>query len=277
MRLLITNDDGIDAPGIQTLTRAVARWITEGENRSAVVVAPNRNFSGMSSAVGDVFAHPDVRFERRVIAGAESIEAFALDAAPALCAIMGAIGYFGTQPTFVLSGINAGANVGRSVLHSGTVGAVLTGGQLGLPGLAVSVQWGENVHYDTAAEVAVDVLTEIEGHDGNFLLNLNVPNLTAAELKGVKRARVSTAGLVKPVSPSEPLGDVGVVTLRLGQASPELNDVSDEELDDDGALVAAGYAALSALRGITEETEARSDLVLRKALSAIERHLTDAR
>jgi 5'-nucleotidase len=277
MRLLITNDDGIDAPGIQTLTRAVARWITEGENRSAVVVAPNRNFSGMSSAVGDVFAHPDVPFERRVIDGAESIEAFALDAAPALCAIMGAIGYFGTQPTFVLSGINAGANVGRSVLHSGTVGAVLTGGQLGLPGLAVSVQWGENVHYDTAAEVAVDVLTEIEGHDGNFLLNLNVPNLTAAELKGVKRARVSTAGLVKPVSPTEPLGDAGVVTLRLGQASPELNDVSDEELDDDGALVAAGYAALSALRGITEETEARSDLVLRKALSAIERHLDDAR
>ena len=277
MRLLITNDDGIDAPGIQTLTRAVSQWIAAGENRSAVVVAPNRNYSGMSSAVGDVFSHPDVSFERRDIEGATNIEAFALDAPPALCAIMGTIGYFGAPPTFVLSGINAGANVGRSVLHSGTVGAVLTGGQLGLPGLAVSVQWGENVHYDTAAAVAIEVLTEIEDLDGNFLLNLNVPNLTAEELKGVRRARISTAGLIKPRLHEAPLADSGVVTLRLGDASPEVGDTSDEALDDDGALVAAGFAALSALRGITEETEARSDSVLRTALTAIARHLNRAR
>jgi 5'-nucleotidase len=275
MRLLITNDDGIDAPGIQTLARAISVWISEGHGRSAIIVAPNRNFSGMSSAVGDVFAQPDVNYERRVIAGAENIDAFALDAAPALCAIMGAIGYFGESPTHVLSGINAGANVGRSVLHSGTVGAILTGGQLGLPGLAVSVQWGEDVHYDTAAAVSVEVLRELENLDGPYLLNLNVPNVPAAQLRGVRRARISTAGLVKPVDNDTALPDRGVVTLRLGSASPEIGDVSDENAEDDGALVGAGYAALSAIRGVSEDAATHIDAIVRSALAGIERHLRD--
>ena len=95
MRILITNDDGVLAPGMAVLARSVATWIDRcpvGELREAIIVAPDRNHSGMSSAVGDVFGHPTVRYQRHRLPGAEQIPTFALDAPPALCAILGAIG-----------------------------------------------------------------------------------------------------------------------------------------------------------------------------------------
>src|ERR1039458_4985567 len=275
MRILITNDDGITAPGLQVLARNVARWIAEPpdhEVREAIVVAPSVNHSGMSAAVGDVFSHPSVTYERHRIPGAESLVAYSLEAPPALCAILGAVGSFEFQPDLILSGINAGANVGRSVLHSGTIGAILTGAQLGLSGLAVSVQWGENVHYDTAGEVAIEVLDELFHAPSRTLLNLNVPNLSAADMKGVRRGRISMAGLIKaagPLAGGEALSDEGELPLRLGAASPELGDVSDEDADEDGALLVAGYASLTPIRGPHEDDDPGLDELMHKALKAI--------
>ncbi len=282
MRILITNDDGVRATGLAVLTRSVAQWIAQGPNgevREALVVAPHRNYSGMSSAVGDVFDNPSVKYERYTIVGAESIDTYALEAPPALCAILGALGSFNFQPDVILSGINAGANVGRSVLHSGTVGAILTGAQLGLSGLAVSVQWGDDVHYDTAAAVAIEVLQELMNAPSRTLLNLNVPNLPAHQLRGVRRGRISTAGVVKsagPMAGGEPLGDEGELPLRLGAATPQLGDVSDEAADEDGALIAAGYASLTPLRGPQEDTDIGLHDTMQAALAAIDRHLRAA-
>lgn len=282
MRLLLTNDDGVLAPGMAVLARAVQDWMTDaprGETREAIIVAPDRNYSGMSSAVGDVFDRPTVRYRRHRIAGAEDVATFGLDAPPALCAIVGALGSLDFTPDVLVSGINAGANVGRSVLHSGTVGAVLTGAQLGLSGLAVSVQWGEEVHYDTAAAVTIEVLDELFRAPSRTLFNLNVPNLPAAALKGVRRGRISTAGIVKAAGPragGEMLADEGELPLRLGAATPELGDVSDEDADEDGALLAAGYASLTPLRGPHEDDDPALDETIHRALAVIARHLERA-
>jgi 5'-nucleotidase len=251
----------------------------DGEVREALVVAPHRNYSGMSSAVGDVFDSPSVKYQRHTIVGAESIDTYALEAPPALCAILGALGSFDFQPDVILSGINAGANVGRSVLHSGTVGAILTGAQLGLSGLAVSVQWGDDVHYDTAAAVAIEVLQELMNAPSRTLLNLNVPNLPAHQLRGVRRGRISTAGVVRaagPMAGGEPLGEAGELPLRLGAATPQVGDVSDEAADEDGALIAAGYASLTPLRGPQEDTDIGLHDTMQAALAAIDRHLRAA-
>jgi 5'-nucleotidase len=279
MRILLTNDDGVGAPGLAVMARHVARWIDDrpaGVVHEALIVAPHTNHSGMSSAVGDVFEHPSVAYRRHRITGAESIPTFALEAPPALCAILGALGSFGVTPDVVVSGINAGANVGRSVLHSGTVGAILTAAQLGLSGMAVSVQWGDEVHFETAGAVAVEVLDHLMSAPSRTLFNLNVPNLPAAELRGVRRGRISTAGIVKaagPLAGGEPLGEEGELPLRLGAATPQLGDVSDEASDDDGALLAAGFASLTPLRGPHEDTDPAIDDTIRAALAAISDHL----
>ena len=279
MRLLLTNDDGVLAPGLAVLARSVAEWMEKAptnEVREAIIVAPNRNYSGMSSAVGDIFERPTVHYRRHHLAGAESIPTYGLEAPPALCAILGSLGSFDFQPEVIVSGINAGANVGRSVLHSGTVGAVLSGAQLGLSGLAVSVQWGDDVHYDTAAAVALEVLEELFRAPSRTLLNLNVPNLALNELKGVRRGRISTAGLIKAAGPragGEPLSDEGELPLRLGAASPVIGDVSDEDADEDGALLVAGFASLTPIRGPHEDDDPGLDDVMHKALEAMKRQL----
>ncbi len=164
-------------------------------------------------------------------------------------------------------------------MHSGTIGAVLTGAQLGLSGLAVSVQWGEDVHYDTAAAVAIEVLDELFRAPSRTLLNLNVPNVTMGELLGVKRGRISMAGLIKaagPMAGGEALSDEGEMPLRLGAATPQLGDVSDEDADEDGALLVAGYASLTPLRGPHEDDDPALSELMHKAIDAITRQIEKA-
>jgi 5'-nucleotidase len=279
MKILLTNDDGIDAEGLAVMARAVARWIErapEGETREAVLAAPHQNFSGAAAAVGNVFEDGAVSYERRVIPGAEAIPAYSLVAPPSLCATIGCLGAFGSVPDAVLSGINPGSNVGHSVLHSGTIGAVLTAAQLGIPGVAVSAQWGPTIHYESAATLALEVLEEVLQARGVVTISLNVPNLPLDEIKGVRRGRISDAVLVEAVAPSEgggALPDRGEFVLVYGDASPQLGDTSSEEPDDDGALVESGYACITALQGPQENTELALDATLRTSLARLSRHL----
>jgi 5'-nucleotidase len=279
VRVLITNDDGASAPGLAALAEATHAWTKRapsGQTRELVVVAPNRNYSGAGASVGEVYARSSIAYERRHLEGLDDVECYALDASPALCVLVGILGGIGPRPDIVLAGVNAGVNVGRSVLHSGTVGAVLAGSQLGLSGLAVSIQWVEDAPFDVAALLAVEVLDQLIAAPPRTLLNLNVPALQRHKLLGVRRGRISTAGIVKAAGPAaggEPLGDEGEISLRLGSAVPSLGDVSDEEPEDDGALVAAGFASLTPLRSVHEDTDTGADDAVRAALEAVSKHL----
>jgi 5'-nucleotidase len=279
VRLLITNDDGVTAPGLAALVEAAHAWTLRApseQRHELVVVAPDRNYSGAGASVGEVHKRSSIAYRRHRFDGLDDVDCFALDASPALCVLIGVLGGIGPRPDVVLAGVNAGVNVGRSVLHSGTVGAILAASQLGLSGLAVSVQWVEDPPYDVAARLAIEVLDQLIVAPLRTLLNLNVPALGPHELRGVRRGRISTAGIVKSAGAGaggEPLGDEGEIAMRLGSAVPSLGDVSDEEPEDDGALVAAGYASLTPLRSVHEDTDTGADDAVRAALEAVSEHL----
>ncbi len=295
MRILITNDDGVHAPGLAALTRAVASWAAGGareEEHQVVVVAPLSNFSGASAAVGTVYERASIAYRTVRVEGAEEVPAYGLDAPPALAAIVGALGGFGPTPDLICSGINLGVNVGRSVLHSGTVGAVLTGAQLGISGLAVSLRAGSSPErWDTAGELAVSLLPLLIGAPARTVLNLNVPSVPMAELRGVRRGRISTAGVIKSAAdpardalapgtvaetgrasggPFDAGDDEGEIVLTLGAAVPTLGDVEDEDDQDDGALVHSGFASLTPLVGVHEDVGASADELIRLALAVLE-------
>ena len=118
LRVLVTNDDGIAAPGLAALAAAVAAL-----GHDVVVAAPATDHSGASSAIGPMGGPDGVAVTPVELDAVPDVPAFAVDAPPALIVIIGRLGAFGDAPDVVVSGINPGPNTGRSTLHSGTVGA----------------------------------------------------------------------------------------------------------------------------------------------------------
>jgi 5'-nucleotidase len=232
------------------------------------VAAPLANYSGASAAVGTVYEREAVDCRRVRIEGADRIPVYGLDAPPALAVIIGAYGAFGPRPDVIISGINLGVNVGRSVLHSGTVGAALTAAQHGFRGLAVSLRsHPDRDHWTTAAELALAILPIVAEAPPRTVLNLNVPNVALADLRGVVAAGISEAGIIKGAH-AEMRGDAGTVGLVLGTAIPTLGDTAGEDPTDDAALVGAGYASLTALHGVGEDQRASSRAVVERAIQA---------
>jgi 5'-nucleotidase len=282
VRILVTNDDGVSAPGLAALTQALVRW-TEQEGRDGpgaqhqiVVVAPSSNYSGAGAAVGSVTDTTTIPYQRAFVEGATQVEAYGLDASPALSVIAGALGAVGPKPDLVLSGINHGVNVGRSILHSGTVGAALTASQLGISAMAVSLRAGaEPDPWASAADLAMALVPLLMAAPTRTVLNLNVPALPLTEVRGLRWARVSGAGLIKSAQGSwtweapnqeeiegpaaleasrsfmegEP-EEKGEIVLTVGSPFPHSSDLGLADAGaEDATLVAQGYAALTALRG----------------------------
>ena len=289
MRILVTNDDGVGAPGLAALTRALVTWAAARETSDGpvppheiIVVAPSSNYSGAGAAVGSVTDRTTITYQRAVVDGAEGVEAYGLDASPALSVIAGALGAVGPKPDLVLSGINQGVTVGRSVLHSGTVGAALTASQLGISALAVSLRVGtEPDPWESAADLAVALIPMLAAAPLRTVLNLNVPHLSPDEIRGVRWARVSGAGLIKSargtgaweapnreeiegpaaaeaarsVMEGEP-EEKGEIVLTVGSPFPHSSDLGLADAgSEDATLVAQGYAALTALRGPRAEED----------------------
>ncbi len=237
MRVLVTNDDGIDAEGIHVLARAVAPV------HDVVVAAPAFDASGSGAALGvfHVDAHIDVK---RVEIPDCDAPAWAVSGPPGLCTLAATLGAFGAPPDIVLSGINAGLNTGRAILHSGTVGAALTAQNFGFKGLAVSVQEGSPWRWDTAATIALEVLELLVEAPPRSVLNLNVPALARGDVKGVRWARLAAFGAVRAA-----IGEIesdGTLQIELRATNEQLPP------DTDTALCEAGYATLTTIVGIAE-------------------------
>ena len=180
MRILVTNDDGIMAPGLIALAAGLRDM---GE---VTVVAPE----AQQSAVGHgITLHKPLRLRQMDIAA--GVTAYASNGTPADCVILGSLGELG-RPDVVVSGINAGANLGEEVLYSGTVSAALEAALHDIPALAISVCAYEDVHLDVARRIAplvLDALVRSPLASGT-VLNVNVPNVEADEIRGIALTRL---------------------------------------------------------------------------------------
>jgi 5'-nucleotidase len=293
VRILVTNDDGVHAPGLAVLTQALASLGqgSSGERHDVVVVAPLINYSGASAAVGTVFEREQIPYQAVRLKSAPGVPAFGVDGSPALAVIVALLGAFGPPPDLVVSGINLGVNVGRSILHSGTVGAVLTGAQRGLSGLAVSLRSGGEPPWETAAALAAPLIGPLAKAPPGTVLNLNVPSLPLHQVRGLRAGHIGGAAIIQGASsetgssmaaiPNSSVTAVpktaaggpdaipaeeheGYLELRLGAAIPSLGDVGDEDPSDDAALVAAGFASLTPLVGVREDrAEGSAELLAR--------------
>jgi 5'-nucleotidase len=270
VRILVTNDDGVRAPGIAALARAATKT-----GHEVLVVAPLIDYSGAGAAVGPVHSRDGVDYEAHVIEGLGDVPTFGIDGPPALATILACVGGFGPRPDMVLSGINHGINVGRSAMHSGTVGAALTGAHFGLRCLAVSIRYGDDpVPWETAAAMATALVPVLEASGPRTTLNLNVPNVPAAELRGLRHGRLGRGGTIRSAVHGEggsalphvalPAGQTG--TLRLDMTAPGSS--TRVHPDTDAGLLARGYASLTALVGV-REAGSEADDVLDSALEAL--------
>ncbi len=297
--MLVTNDDGVDAPGLAALTRALVGWAESaaasgGPRHEIVVMAPSSNYSGAGAAVGSVSEGTTIAYRRATVSGAEGVDAYGLDASPALSVIAGALGAVGAKPDLVVSGINHGVNVGRSVLHSGTVGAALTASQLGISALAVSLRSGASpAPWESAADLAIALLPLLAAAPTSTVLNLNVPSLPLDEILGLRWARVGGSGLIKAAAGSsgwdtpnqaEMEGPAaaeaaqavmedgqaphGEIVLSVGSPFPRSGEMGLADPDEDATLVARGYAALTALQGPRADEDPELFGLLDKGLAA---------
>lgn len=190
MKILVSNDDGYLATGINALANALSK-IAE-----IVVVAPERNHSGASNSLT---LHTPLRI-RKV-----GENHYFVDGTPSDCVHLALSGFLDFEPDIVVSGVNHGANLGDDVIYSGTVAAAMEGRFLGFPAIAVSLVGHRAVHFDAAARVACDLIARLQRNPlpGDVILNVNVPDRPYDQLTGVTVARLGFRHRSEPLIESE--------------------------------------------------------------------------
>ncbi|OHC70125.1 MAG: 5'/3'-nucleotidase SurE [Rhodocyclales bacterium GWA2_65_20] len=229
MRILLSNDDGYFATGLEALDRALAGLA------EIVVVAPERDRSGASNSL--TLDRP--LFLRRAASGYSYV-----NGTPTDCVHLAVTGMLDRLPDMVVSGINLGANMGDDTIYSGTVAAATEGYLLGIPSLAVSLASKRGAHFETAGRIARELVERFQrqGFGEPVLLNVNVPDVPFEELQGIRVTRLGrrhkAEGVVKQITPrNETVYWVGAA----GQAA-------DAGEGTDFHAVANGYVSVTPLQ-----------------------------
>jgi 5'-nucleotidase len=260
-RVLITNDDGIAAPGIRRLARAAA-----DAGFDVVVAAPAEESSGISAAMTVVLDDGRVSIQRRRVPTLEDLPTFAVHASPGYIVNLGRLGAFGDPPTRVVSGINRGANAGNAILHSGTVGACLTAAGAGIPALAVSLDVltpteasaasggaaiasldevdDETRNWQTAADLARELMPALGTVPHGSVINLNVPDRRAEDVRGVRRAGLARFGQVQMML-AEATEDFVRMSIKEEEERPDP--------DTDLGLLLEGWATVTVIQAIVAD------------------------
>ena len=193
MRVLVSNDDGVDAPGIHALAQGL-----RDAGHEVHVVAPDRDRSGASNSL-------TLDLPIRV----KHLDHYTCSVAgtPTDCVHLALTGLLEFEPDIVVSGINNTANLGDDVIYSGTVSAAMEGRFLGLPAVAVSLDTRNHDarHYETAARAAVEIVARLKADPlpANTILNVNVPDLPWGEIRGVETGRLGHRHRAEACVPQE--------------------------------------------------------------------------
>ncbi len=186
MHILVSNDDGYTAQGIETLAAALSTIA------DVTVVAPDRNRSGASNSL---------TLDNPLRVNQLSNGFYRVEGTPTDCVHLAITGLLDDEPDMVVAGINEGANLGDDVLYSGTVAAAMEGRFLGLPAIAISLVGQQATHYDTAAWVAKKLVSQLQTSKlpANTILNVNVPDLPIDALTGFESTRLGYRHKAEPV------------------------------------------------------------------------------
>jgi len=243
-KVLVTNDDGIDSPGLHALVRCALElgW-------TPIVAAPATESSGTSAGLTAAKDARQVAIDRRTLPGLADVTAYAVAAHPGLIALIACHDGFGERPDLLLSGVNRGANVGRAILHSGTVGAALTAAVNGARAVAVSLDTDmedepERHHWVTASSIATGLLPKVADLPKGTVINVNVPDRPVGEVGELRWGPLASYGRVqsKVTQLREELIEVGSVVVE-----------GELEAGTDAAMLADGHATATPLSPVTED------------------------
>ncbi len=190
MKILISNDDGYQSKGIQTLAKYLAT------DHEVVVVAPSGNKSAASSSLTLDRPLKPIKVESNV---------YHIDATPSDCVHLALCGFLQEEIDLVVTGINFGPNLGDDVIYSGTVAGAIEGRFLGLPSIAFSLASWDGKHFDTAGKIASLVVNQIHtsqlSHD--TVLNVNIPDIEFDQIKGYQTTRLGKRHMSESSIPDE--------------------------------------------------------------------------
>ncbi len=188
MRVLVSNDDGVDAPGIRHLAEAL-----RAAGHEVTVVAPDRDRSGASNSL---------TLDQPIRASRRGNDTWSVAGTPTDCVHLALSGMLDKDPDIVLSGINNTSNLGDDVIYSGTVAAAMEGRCLGLPAIAVSLASVDHnaQHFETAARAAVEITARLitDPLPADTILNVNVPDLAWSEVRGFEVTRLGNRHRAEP-------------------------------------------------------------------------------
>jgi len=229
MHILLSNDDGVHAPGIAVLQQALSQIAT------VTTVAPDRNCSGASNSL--TLENP---LRTKVLDNGF----ISVTGTPTDCVHLAINELLDTPPDLVVSGINAGANLGDDVIYSGTVAAATEGRAMGLPAIAVSTDAHQPEHFETAAQVTLAVVKRLMENPlpNDQIININVPDIPLDALKGVKVARCGARHRAESMLRAK--DPRGVEIFWLGPPGEK----ADAGEGTDFHAVAEGYASVTPLK-----------------------------
>lgn len=228
MNLLLSNDDGVHAPGLAALAEAL------GSIATIKVVAPDRDRSGASNSL---------TLDRPLEALSHANGFVGVNGTPTDAVHLGISELFGPRPEMVVAGINAGANLGDDVLYSGTVAAAMEGRYLERPAIALSMASGSPRYYGTGAAIAKHLVERIGSVElaPRTVLNVNIPDLPLDQIKGIHVTRLGHRDLAgQPVASTDPRGKTRYWIAAAGNAA-------DDGPGTDFYAVAEGYVSITPL------------------------------